>query len=116
MTKTLKGSFTGEAMIYKKDTDWGYPQYSVKLSTKNPQTDEWEYTYMQVQLPKNALINDKTPVIINKSFFSFFRTKSGEDRFKLVILDYEIENQSAGDIDIPENADKTVNFDTDLPW
>ena len=70
MSKTLKGTFIGEAMIYRRD-DWGYPQYSVKLSNQNQQTGEWEYSYMQVGLPKNALINDKTEIIINKSFFSF---------------------------------------------
>lgn len=114
MTKTLKGSFTGEAMIYKKDTDWGFPQYSVKLANQNQQTGEWEYAYMQVGLPKNALINDKTPIIINKSFFSFFRNKNGEDKFKLIILDYEIENQLAGDINIGD--ENVVDFDNDLPW
>ena len=112
MSKTLKGSFQGEAMIYRKD-DWGYPQYSVKLANQNQQTGEWEYAYIQVGLPKNALINNKTEIIINKSFFSFYTTKDGEDKFKLIILDYELKNQSAGDINIPEN--NTVDFDFDSP-
>lgn len=113
MSKTLKGTFIGEAMIYRRD-DWGYPQYSVKLSNQNQQTGEWEYSYMQVGLPKNALINDKTEIIINKSFFSFYRTKNGDDKMKLIITDYELKNQSAGDINIPDG--NTVDFDIDSPW
>lgn len=113
MSKTLKGTFIGEAMIYRKD-DWGYPQYSVSLANQNQQTGEWEYTYLQVKLPSNTFINNKTEIIINKSFFSFYKTKNGDDKFKLIITDYELKNQSAGDINIPE--DNTVDFDIDSPW
>ena len=112
-SKCLTGEFSGNAMIYRKD-DWGFPQYSVKLKNQNQKTGEWEYTYMQVSLPKGALVNDRTQIVINKAFFSFYKTANNGDKFKLIITDFDIANQSAGEIDVPTSD--TADFDTDLPW
>ena len=114
MSKTLNIHIKGEATIYRNDT-WGYPQYSVKLA--NQKDGEWCYDYIQVGLPKNALVNNKAQIRINDGFFTFFTRNNGENVHKIIITSFDIIDETVGDIDIPTNKeDNTVDFDTDLPW
>lgn len=112
MSKTLKVHLIGEGTIYRSDK-WGYPVYSAKLSSMN-KDGIWEYEYIQVQLPIGNELKNDTEIKINDGFITFFTRKNGTREKCIRITDYDIANQSAGNIDIPVNINN--DSETDLPF
>lgn len=80
-------NITGKIMIFK--SEYGY---STAISNKN-QEGQYDKMYVSVQLPKGVELENKTMIDITKGFISFYKTKEGLPKLKLVILDFETENK-----------------------
>lgn len=111
MSKDLDLQIRGEATIYRTDK-WGYPSYSVKLS--NQFDGAWQNKFLNVGLPKDTELENKTKIKINNGFLSFYKTRSGEFLDKIIITSFDIVNDTIGDIDIPTS--NTEEYNTDLPF
>lgn len=77
----------GKTMIFK--SEYGY---STAISNKN-QEGQYDKMYVSVQLPKGVELENKTMIDITKGFISFYKTKEGLPKLKLVIIDFETENK-----------------------
>ena len=82
---------SGKTRIYRKDFD-GKPVYSTSISRKN-QDGKYENMYIQIQLPKDIVLEDKTDINITKGFISWYKTKDGLSKIKFVIMEYETEEK-----------------------
>lgn len=67
--------------------------YSTTLSNKK-QDGNYENMYIDVQIPKNAVVNNGDEVTIQKGFISFYKNKDGLPKIKIVILEVEQESYS----------------------
>lgn len=74
---------TGKTMIFK--SEYGY---STAISNKN-QEGQYDKMYVSVQLPKGAELENKTMIDVTKGFISFYKTKEGLPKLKLVIQEWE---------------------------
>lgn len=75
-------NITGKTMIFK--SQYGY---STTISKKN-QDGEYERMYVSVQLPKNIELENKTVIEITNGFLSFFKTKDGLSKIKIVVMEF----------------------------
>lgn len=69
-------------MIFK--SQYGY---STTISRKN-QDGEYERMYVSVQLPKNIELENKTVIEITNGFLSFYNTKDGLSKIKIVVREF----------------------------
>lgn len=76
-------NINGKVIIYKNT--YGY---STAISNKN-QEGQYDKMYVSVQLPKGAELENKTLIDITKGFLSFYKTKEGLPKLKLVIQEWE---------------------------
>lgn len=83
----LKSNFEGETRIYKKEEN-GITKYYTQLSQKNI-NGEWENTYIDLQFPKDTILENKEDIFIKKSFLCWYKTKNGYIHYKLKVLEYE---------------------------
>ena len=89
-------NITGEVLIFKND--YGY---SLALSHKK-QDETWEKMYITAQLPKEHELENKTAIIINKGFLSFYNDKNGLPKLKAVIQEYMVIGQEpTNDLGLP---------------
>lgn len=95
-------NITGKTMVIKGD--YGY---SCILSNKN-QNGEWDRMYLSLQLPKDVELENKTKIDIIKGFLSFYKTKEGLAKPKIVVMEYNILQEQ-------KNNDFQVD-DTQLPF
>ena len=72
----------GKTMIFK--SEYGY---STAISKKN-QDGEYTNMYISVQLPKGVELENKTMIEITKGFLSFYNTKEGLPKIKIVVMEY----------------------------
>ena len=77
----------GKTMIFK--SDYGY---STAISNKN-KDGEYEKMYISVQLPRQAELENKTIINITNGFLSFYKSKDGLPKLKIVIMDYEVDEE-----------------------
>ena len=80
-------NITGKTMIFK--SDYGY---STAISNKN-QNGTYDKMYLQVQLPKGVELENKTFINITKGFLSFYQTKEGLPKIKIVVMEYKIDEE-----------------------
>lgn len=78
-------NISGTTMIFK--SEYGY---STAISKKN-QDGEYERMYLSVQLPKGVELNNKTMIYIKNGFLSFYNTKDGLPKLKIVVMEYTID-------------------------
>ena len=76
-------NITGKTMIFK--SEYGY---STAISNKNQEV-QYDKMYVSVQLPKGAELENKTMIDVTKGFISFYKTKEGLPKLKLVIQEWE---------------------------
>lgn len=81
----------GKCTIYAKEFN-GRMGYSTSISQKNI-NGEWECMFINVQLPKDTKLLDKTKIEITKGFISFYKDKNGLAHIKLVIQEYTTEDE-----------------------
>lgn len=75
-------NITGKTMIFK--SQYGY---STTISNKK-QDGEYERMYVSVQLPKNIELENKTVIEITNGFLSFYNTKDGLPKIKIVVREF----------------------------
>lgn len=49
--------------------------------------------YLNVQLPKGVELENKTNIEITKGFLSFYQTKEGLPKIKIVVMEYKIDEE-----------------------
>lgn len=82
---------TGRTKIFRKDFD-GRPCYSRAISSqeyKDGQKGNWISEYEVVQFPKGTDIPNKSIVEL-KGFESVYRSRDGEVKRKLVVIEHKI--------------------------
>lgn len=72
----------GKTMIFK--SEYGY---STAISNKN-ENGEYDKMYLSIQLPKGVELENKTIINITKAFLSFYNTKEGLPKIKVVVMEY----------------------------
>lgn len=78
---------TGKTMIFKGD--YGY---STTISSKNKE-GQYENMYLTVQLPKGIELENKTMIEITNGFLSFYKSKEGLPKIKLVITKFTTDQE-----------------------
>ena len=79
-----------------RETDNGNKIANVTLAvprTFKNQDGEYDKMYLSVQLPKGVELENKTMIEITKGFMSFYKTKEGLPKLKIVVMDFETENK-----------------------
>lgn len=75
---------SGETMIFKNDKGF----YST--SVKNKLLDgTYENMYIPVNFKKGIEVHNKTKINVSDGFISFYKTKEGLPKIKLVVTDFE---------------------------
>lgn len=80
-------NINGKVIIYKND--YGY---STAISNKK-QDGTYERMYVSVQLPKNIELENKTVIEITNGFLSFFKTKDGLSKIKIVVMEFTTDEE-----------------------
>lgn len=93
----------GEVTIFKNEQG----NYSTSISNKK-EDGTYENMYISVQFKKGVVIPNKTKIDVDNGFLSFFKTKEGMPKVKLVITEFtsELETQDTAEfitIDSTEN-------------
>ncbi len=101
-------NITGETLIFRNEFG-----YSTSISRKN-QDGEYEKMYLSVQLPKGVEIENKTKINIIKGFLSFYNTKEGLPKLKIVVMEYELDEESKNVQQEREAIQNEQNYDYDF--
>lgn len=80
-------NITGKTIIFR--SQYGY---STTISKKN-QDGEYERMYVSVQLPKNIELENKTVIEITNGFLSFYNTKDGLPKIKIVVMEFTTDEE-----------------------
>lgn len=80
---------TGETMIFKNDRG-----YSTTISNKK-EDGTYENMFITVNFRKGIELENKTKINILDSFLTFYKTREGLSKIKLVIMDFEQEQIKA---------------------
>ena len=80
-------NINGKVIIYKND--YGY---STAISNKK-QDGTYTNMYVSVQLPKNIELENKTVIEITNGFLSFFKTKDGLSKIKIVVMEFTTDEE-----------------------
>ena len=85
-----------EIMIFVKGDENGKKHYRAGLSSKN-KDGEYESGYIDVRMPKDTMLENKTKINITKGFLSFYNYKDNQDKthtiWYIVVQEYTTELQ-----------------------
>lgn len=94
-----------EKTIFKNE----YGQYSMGLVRKNT-NGENKYAYVPVRFRKGVELQNKTKIVINNAWLSFYKNKENNTTLYVFIEDFTIVAEG-------ENANNILSVDeTDLPF
>ncbi len=85
-------NLTSTNIIYVKEYE-GKKFYRARVSRKK-ENGEYENAYIDVKMPKDTNIENKTKINITKGFLSFYKTKDDKDIWYIVVLEYTTEKQA----------------------
>lgn len=105
---------TGLCRIFKKELN-GKELYSTTISSKN-QNGEWDKMYLNVQLPKNTILDNNTDINITKGFLSFYKNKNGIAMPKIVIQEFQTKEEMEEREAIASEEFYQDNQNLDLPF
>lgn len=96
---------TGEAMIFANDKG-----YSTTVSNKK-EDGTYDNMFVAVNLKRGVVVENKTKIDIIDGFLSFYKTKDGLAKPKIVVMDFNIKSN-------PEttNNDFEISSNSDLPF
>ena len=80
-------NINGKVMVFKNQ--YGY---STTISKKN-QDGEYTNMYVSIQLPKNIELENKTVIEITNGFLSFYNTKDGLPKIKIVVMEFTTDEE-----------------------
>jgi len=115
---------SNNTMIYRKDDENGKVHYRAGLSTKNI-TGNYENGYIDIRLPKDISLENKTKINITKGFLSFYNyvTKDGRKNtiWYVVVQEYttNVEVKQEKELDPYEEFGKRIEVEQqsiDLPF
>lgn len=78
---------TEETMIFKNDIG-----YSTSISRKK-EDGTYENMFIPVNFKKGVEVENKTKINITNGFLSFYKTKEGLAKIKLVVMDFTTEDK-----------------------
>lgn len=105
----------GKTMIFRNEYK-GKSIYSTTISNKDI-NGNYTSMYLSVQLPKNVELENKTMINITNGFLSFFKTKDELPKIKLVVMEFEIEDNYIQEEREAIQNESNYNFpDDDLPF
>ena len=85
-----------EITIYTREDKDGKIHYRAGLSTKK-QDGSYDIAYIDVKMPKETKLENKTKIIITNGFLSFYNYKDKENKqhtiWYIVVLDYTTQKQ-----------------------
>lgn len=85
-----------DIMIFAKEDEYGKRHYRAGLSSKNKE-GEYENGYIDVRMPKDTMLENKTKINITKGFLSFYNYKDKQDKthtiWYIVVQEYTTEQQ-----------------------
>ena len=97
----------GETMIFANEKGG----YSTTVSNKN-QDGTYDNMYITVNFKKNVSIENKTKIDITNGFLSFYKTREGLPKPKIVVMDFEIKDKTetkqqekVNEYDITDNSE-----------
>ena len=96
-------NISGEIIVYKNE--YGY--YTT-IRNKNIEGN-YDKMYVTIQLPKGQELENKSVIIIEKGFLSFYKDKNGLPKVKAVIREFDI--IGIDDLEVNENYS-----DNELPF
>lgn len=88
---------TGETTIFKNEQG----NYSTSISNKK-EDGTYEKMYIAVNFRKGVEVENKTKIDIKDSFLSFYKTKEGFSKIKIVVMSFDIKQEDVGYISINE--------------
>lgn len=109
-----------EIMIFAKEDENGKKHYRTGLSSKK-QDGSYDTAYIDVRIPKETKIENKTKINITKGFLSFYNYKDKENKqhtiWYVVVQEFTTENQLKNtEVSVVESF-KANELDTpDLPF
>lgn len=102
-------NITGETLIFRNEFG-----YSTSISRKN-QDGEYEKMYLSVQLPKGVELENKTKINITKGFLSFYNDKNGLSKPKIVVMEYQTDEELQEREAIQNEQNYDINYG-ELPF
>lgn len=100
---------SNNTMIFAKEYN-GKMYYRAGLSSKK-QDGTYESAYIDVKLPKDVSLADKTKINITKGFLSFYKNKDQKDVFYIVVQEYTTESEIKEE---KKEDDVYANFGTSI--
>ena len=86
---------SNNTMIFRKADERGF-HYRASLSTKNVKGD-YETGYIDVKMPKDTVLENKTKINITKGFLSFYNYTGKDDKqhtiWYIVVQEYTTKEQ-----------------------
>lgn len=105
----------GKTMIFIKEYE-GKNIYSTNISNKDI-NGKYTNMYINVQLPKGVEVENKTYIEITKGFLSFYKDKNGLPKVKIVVMEFQKENQETDPWTPPAEIDENTEIPPDdLPF
>lgn len=90
---------SGKTRLFKKEFG-ERTVYSTSLSAKK-KDGQYEHMYIQVQLPKDVVVENNTDIDIADGFLSFYKNKDGLNSMILVVTKInENENSEVTSLDV----------------
>lgn len=101
-----------KVMIFKND--YGY---STSISSKN-KDGEYDKMYISMQMPKETQIENMTLINIIDGYLSFYKTKDGLPKIKVVVKEFETDADAQYEKEEREaiQNENNYNFDGNLPF
>lgn len=96
----------GTVRIYKSEYE-GRISYSTTISKKD-QYGNYENMYISVQLPKDVVLENNSRINVTKGFLSFYKTKQGLPKLKVVVQEFEKE-------ETPQPQETQASYYEDTP-
>lgn len=88
---------TGEVIIFKNEQG----NYSTSISNKK-EDGTYENMYIAVNFRKGIEVENKTKINIKDGFLSFYMTKEGFPKIKIVVMSFDIKQEDVGYISVDE--------------
>lgn len=96
---------TGETMIFKNDKG-----YSTSVSNKK-EDGSYENMFIAVNFKKGVGVENKTKINITNGFLSFYKTKDGLAKPKIVVMEFETTSNTT-----TQATDFELNSQSELPF
>lgn len=97
---------TGETMIFKNDKG----NYSTSISNRK-EDGSYENMFIAVNFKKGVELENKTKINITNAFLSFYKTKDGLAKPKIVVMEFEGTNNTT-----TQATDFEITSDDELPF